>query len=170
MFYGIEVTALWWPLQYLDFVVLSHFATTLEVCLGSLSIWKTNLRPSFNFQTDVLRWCFNISTIFLLHDAIYFVKCTSPTFSKAPPQHDAATPVLHGWDGVHRLASIPLFPSNITIVFMAIMAFFVSSDQRTFLQKVRSLSQCAVTNRSLAFVWWFWSSGILPCWVAFQVM
>uniref|UniRef100_A0A4W5QI78 B-cell receptor CD22 n=1 Tax=Hucho hucho TaxID=62062 RepID=A0A4W5QI78_9TELE len=34
--------------------------------------------------------------IFLPHDAIYFVKCTSPSCSKAPPQHDAATPVLHG--------------------------------------------------------------------------
>ncbi|KAK6308172.1 hypothetical protein J4Q44_G00214430 [Coregonus suidteri] len=49
-----------------------------------------------------------IHIIFLPHDAIYFVKCTSPSCSKAPPQHDAATPVLHIWDGV-RLASIPLF-------------------------------------------------------------
>jgi hypothetical protein len=44
------------------------------------------------------------------HDAIYFVKCTIPSCRKAPPQHDAATPVLHGWDGVLRLASLPLFP------------------------------------------------------------
>ena len=36
---------------------------------------------------------------------------------------------------------------------------FVSSDQRTFLQNVRSLSPCAVANRSLAFLWRFWSSG-----------
>jgi hypothetical protein len=34
----------------------------LEVCLGSLSIWKSHLRPSFNILTDVLRCCFNIST------------------------------------------------------------------------------------------------------------
>ena len=38
-----------------------------------------------------------IHIIFLPHDAIYFVKCTSPSCSKAPPKHDAATPVLHGW-------------------------------------------------------------------------
>uniref|UniRef100_A0A8C7K3E3 Uncharacterized protein n=1 Tax=Oncorhynchus kisutch TaxID=8019 RepID=A0A8C7K3E3_ONCKI len=31
--------------------------------------------------------------------------------------------------------------------------------QRTFLQKVRSLSPCAVANRSLAFLLRFWSSG-----------
>uniref|UniRef100_A0A4W5N7A6 EF-hand domain-containing protein n=1 Tax=Hucho hucho TaxID=62062 RepID=A0A4W5N7A6_9TELE len=46
----------------LTLLSLSHFATTLEVCLGALSIWKTHLRPSFNFLTDVLRCCFNIST------------------------------------------------------------------------------------------------------------
>uniref|UniRef100_A0A8C8C0S7 Calcium homeostasis modulator 1b n=1 Tax=Oncorhynchus tshawytscha TaxID=74940 RepID=A0A8C8C0S7_ONCTS len=43
------------------------------------------------------------------HDAIHFVKYTSPSCSKAPPQHDAATRVLHCWDGVLRLASLPLF-------------------------------------------------------------
>uniref|UniRef100_A0A8C7M5G6 BTB/POZ domain-containing protein KCTD3 n=1 Tax=Oncorhynchus kisutch TaxID=8019 RepID=A0A8C7M5G6_ONCKI len=32
---------------------VSHFATTLEECLGSLSIGKTHLRPSFHFLTDV---------------------------------------------------------------------------------------------------------------------
>ena len=53
----------------------------------------------------------------------------------------------------------PLFPRNITMVTMANSSIFVSSDQRTFLQKVRSLSPCAVANRSLTFLWWFWSSG-----------
>ncbi|KAK6304586.1 hypothetical protein J4Q44_G00251720 [Coregonus suidteri] len=65
-----------------------------------------------------------IHIIFLPHDAIYFVKCTSPSSSKAPPQHDAATPVLHGWDGVLRLASIPFFPPNITMVIMAKQLYF----------------------------------------------
>lgn len=41
---------------------LCHFATTLEVCFGSLSIWKTHLRLSFNFLTDVYMCCFNICT------------------------------------------------------------------------------------------------------------
>ena len=100
----------------LTLLSLSHFATTLEVCLGSLSIWKTHLRPSFNFLTDVLMLLQYIHIIFLPHDAIYFVKCTSSSHSKAPPQHDAATPVLHGWDVVLQLASLPLFPPNITII------------------------------------------------------
>ena len=58
-----------------------------------------------------------IHIILLPHDAIYFVKCTSPSCSKAPPQHDAATPVLHGWDGVWLES--PLFRPNITMVIMA---------------------------------------------------
>ena len=58
------------------------------------------------------------------HDAIYFVKCTSPSCSKAPPQHDAATPVLHSWDGVLRLAILRLFPPNITMVIMAKQFYF----------------------------------------------
>ena len=62
-----------------------------------------------------------IHIIFLPHDAIYFVKCTSPSCSKAPPQHDAATPVLHGWDGVLRL---PLFPPNIMMLIMAKQFYF----------------------------------------------
>ena len=60
-----------------------------------------------------------IHRISLPDDAIYFVKCTSPSCSKAPPQHDAATPVLHIWDGVLQLASLPLFPPKITMVIMA---------------------------------------------------
>uniref|UniRef100_A0A4W5PI58 Uncharacterized protein n=1 Tax=Hucho hucho TaxID=62062 RepID=A0A4W5PI58_9TELE len=51
------------PCVSIDVVIFPlHFATTLEECLGSLSIWKTHLRPSFNFLTDVLRCCFIIST------------------------------------------------------------------------------------------------------------
>ena len=33
-------------------------------------------------------------------------------------------PVLHRWDGVFRLASLPLFPPNITMVIMAKQFFF----------------------------------------------
>uniref|UniRef100_A0A4W5NYC2 Electron transfer flavoprotein subunit alpha, mitochondrial n=1 Tax=Hucho hucho TaxID=62062 RepID=A0A4W5NYC2_9TELE len=42
----------------------------------------------------------------------------------APPQHDSTTPVLHGWDGGLRLASLPLFPANITMVIMAKQFYF----------------------------------------------
>ena len=108
----------------LTLLSLSHFATTLEVCLGSLSIWKTHLRPNFNFNGCLEMLLQYIHIIFLRHDAIYFVTCTSPSCSKATPQHDAATPMLHDWDGVLRLASFPLFPPNITMVIMVKQLYF----------------------------------------------
>ena len=83
--------------------------------------------------------------------SIDFVKCTSPSCSKAPPQHDAATPVLHGWECVLRLASIPLFPPNITMVIMA-KHFFVSSDQRT-------CPHVQLQTVVWLFLWRFLSSG-----------
>ena len=79
---------------------------------------------------------------------------------QSTPQHDADTPVLHGWDGVLQLASLPLFPPNIMMVIMAKQFYFCLIKPETFLQKVRSLSPCAVANRSLAFSWQFWSSGL----------
>ena len=71
------------------------------------------------------------------HDAIHFVKCTSPSCRKATPQHDADTPVLHGWDGVLRLGSLPLFPPNITMVIMAKMTivFLFHQTRGHFIKK-----------------------------------
>ena len=54
----------------------------------------------------------------------YFVKCTSPSCSVLLPQHDAATPVPHGWYGVLRLASLPLLPPNLMMVIMAKQFYF----------------------------------------------
>ena len=100
-----------------------------------------------------------IHIIFRPHDAIYFVKCTSPSCSKAPPQHDAATPVLHGWDGVLWLASLPLFPPIITMVIMAKQFYFCFIRPEDISPNSMILSPFAVANRSLAFLWRFWSSG-----------
>ena len=49
------------------------------------------------------------------HDAIYLVKCTSPSCSKAPPQHDASSRL--GW--FSSACKPPPFPPNITMVIMA---------------------------------------------------
>ena len=113
MFYMIEVRALWWPLQYLDFVVLKPFCHNFGSMLGVI----VHLEDPFATKLEMMLQYIHI--IFLPHDAIYFVKCTSPSCSKAPPKHDAATPMLHGWDGILWLASLTLFPPNITMVIMA---------------------------------------------------
>ena len=66
----------------------------------------------------------HIHIIVLSHDSIYFVKCTRPSCSKTPPQHDTATSMLHDWNGVLQLASLPFFPPNITMVIMAKQFYF----------------------------------------------
>ena len=88
-----------------------------------------HLEDPFATKLELPGWCLEmllqyIHIIFLPHDAIYFVKCTSTSCSKAPTQHDAATPVLHSWDGILWLASLPLFPPNITMVIMAKQLYF----------------------------------------------
>ena len=81
---------------------------TMEIKLTYCFVWKYVRR----IPTVVTY----IHIIFLPHDTIYFVECTNPSCSKAPQQHDAATPALHGWDGVH--------PANITMVIMAKQFYF----------------------------------------------
>ena len=80
-----------------------------------------------------------IHILFLPHEAIYCLKSTSPSFSKAPPQHDAATPVVHGWDGVLRLASLHLFSQKKNIVIMAIMVLFLFNQTRGHFSKKYNL-------------------------------
>ena len=70
-----------------------------------------------------------IHVIFLLHLAIYFLKCTSPSCIKASPQHDAANLLLHGWDGVLWLKGLPLFPPNITMDISPKSTIFVPNVQ-----------------------------------------
>ena len=93
-----------------------------------------------------------VQIIFHPHDAIYFVKCTSSSCSKAPPQHDAATPHASWLGWCSSACKPPSFSSKHNDGhYGQTSSIFVSLDQKTFLQKVRSLSPCAVGNRSLIF-------------------
>lgn len=84
--------------------------TSLAVCLGPLSIWKTHLYP--NFVVDVLMLLQYFYLMFFPHDA-------GPSCSKTSPHHDATTMVLHSWDDVPRHAIFLLFPPNVTVVLKA---------------------------------------------------
>ena len=65
------------------------------------------------------------------------MKYTSPSFRKTTLQHDTATPMPHGWDGV-------LWVTSLTLLLPCKMFIFVLSDHRTFLQ-------CSSANFRLAF-------------------
>ena len=79
---------------------------------------------------------FSLDTIFFPRDVIYFVKCTSPSFSKATPQHDASIHILHSWEGVetgkhHSDPDLTVFPG-----WGVAMAFFTSSLMTAHSQEV----------------------------------
>jgi hypothetical protein len=73
-------------------------------------------------------------------------------------------PVLHGWDGVLRLASLPPFPPNITMVIMAKKLYFcfirpedislkstISKEEPVASSLLRGLSGCV--NIGLVLMW-----------------
>lgn len=58
----------------------------------------------------------NIHIIVLVHSATNFMRYTSPSGSKTSPQHDAATPVPHGWGGVLWVPGLTLLPPYIMLI------------------------------------------------------
>ena len=80
---------------------------------------------------------------------------SAPVLPAAKHTHNMMRPppVLHGWDDVLLLASLPIFPPNITMVIMAKQFYFC------FIRPEDISPSCEVANHSLAFLWQFWSSG-----------
>ena len=73
-----------------------------------------------------------------------------------PISDQALTSWLMSWDVASKY---PLnFPSSWHHLFCEWHQYLLQQST-PFLQKVRSLSPCAVANRSLAFLWLFWNSG-----------
>jgi hypothetical protein len=96
-----------------------------------------------------------IHIIFLPHDAIYFVKSTSPSCRKAPSQHDAATAVLHGWDGVLWLARLPHFSSKHNNCHYGQTVLFLFHQTRGHFSKKHNLCHRAQLR---TVVWLFYVS------------
>jgi hypothetical protein len=104
---------LWWPLQYLDFVVLKSFCHNFgsmlmvigrPICDQALISWDVASIYPCNFPFS---WCHLFCEVHL------------SLLQQSTPTTWCCHPVLHGRDVVLRLASIPLFPPNITMVIMA---------------------------------------------------
>ena len=140
------------------------YSLILSVIVEVYLWWKLQASLSFlvgrtctigGWLNTFLHHCIHIT--FLPHDAIYFLKCTSPSCSKAHPQHDAATPVLHGWNGVLRLANLPLFPPNLTMVIMAKQFYFCFIRPED------------ISPKSTIFVpMWYTSNWLKLCELAYQ--
>ncbi len=88
----------------------------LAVCLGSLSCWKVNLRPSLRSWALWRRFSSRISLY--LAAFIFPSIATSrpvPAAEKTPPQHDAATTMLHCWDCIGQVMSSAWFSPHIPL-------------------------------------------------------
>lgn len=73
--------------------------------------------PSCHLLSDVLRRCCKkISSCSLLTVTSILLSVQVPACDKPPPQHDAASTVLHSWDGVVRLARFLLFAPDVRMV------------------------------------------------------
>ena len=154
----------------LTLLSLSHFATTLEVCLGSLYICK---RPICDQALTSWLMSWDVASIyphtFASSWCHLFCEVQQSLLQQSTPTTWCCHPVLHGWDGVLQLASLPLFHPNIMMVIMAkqfYFCFFRPEDISPKSTIVRSLFPCAVANCSLAVL----EQWLLPCWAAFQVM
>ena len=75
-----------------EMLSLSHFVTNLEVCLGSVSIWKSHLHPSFNF------WCLSEVHQSLLQQNTFTSWCCHPRASElgwCPQKNKGLWPCVH---------------------------------------------------------------------------
>lgn len=83
---------------------------------------------SFELNARIMREfvCLNflvdIRSCFFLHDAMYFVKDSSP------PQHVAVSPLLHSWDGI---LSLTRFPQNVIMDIKAKKFYYSLSGHVT---------------------------------------
>ncbi len=93
----------------------SHSFVILAVCLGSLSCWKVNLRPSL--RSWALWWRFSSRISLYLAAFIFPSIATSRPVPAAekPPQHDAATTTLHCWDCIGQAMSSAWFSPHIPL-------------------------------------------------------
>ncbi|MEQ2165193.1 hypothetical protein GOODEAATRI_014377 [Goodea atripinnis] len=85
--------------------------------------------------------------MFFSHDVIYFVNCTTPSFSKTPPQHNASTTVLHSWDVIQHFN----FRVHLQTPFWD-NCFFLHVDKRLVSHRKMTLFPDTIFTRSYAFL------------------
>ncbi len=91
----------------------SHSFVILAVCLGSLSCWRVNLQPSLRSWAQV--FVQDISVLGRIHLSLDCNQSSCPCSWKTPPQHDAATTMLHCWDCIGQVMSGAWFSPHIPL-------------------------------------------------------
>ncbi len=93
----------------------SHSFVILAVCLGSLSCWKVNLRPGLRSWALWRRFRPGYPVLGRIHLSLDYNQSSCPCSWKTPPQHDAATTMLHCWDCIGQVMSIAWFSPHIPL-------------------------------------------------------
>ena len=78
---------------------LNPSCVVLAVCLGSLSCWKVNLRPSLRSWALWTKFSLRISLLCSGQLSLTPDQSPCPCRWNTLPQHDAATTMLHRWCG-----------------------------------------------------------------------
>ncbi len=102
-----------------------------SLCLGSLSCWKVNLRPSLRYWALWRRFSSRISLY--LAAFIFPSIATSrpvPAAEKHPHSMMLPTTMLHCWDCIGQVMSSAWFSPHIPLRIKAKSSILVSSDQR----------------------------------------
>ena len=81
-----------------------------------------------------------------IHFTLYLYKPSGTCCREASPQHEAATTMLHGRDGVFVEMCSIWCPPNIASSLIAKKLHLVSSDQRTFFQLTVAFPTCLWMN------------------------
>lgn len=117
-------------------VGFSHFLTTSEVCLGSLSCWNTPIAPKTQSFSDDFGFSWRISEIILrLRCSICFLLSSRSTGSKTTPQHHTIILLLlDSRDGVLCVKGLTFSPPHMLLLIVAKQ--LISSDHRTFLSSI----------------------------------
>ncbi len=108
----------------------SHYFVILAVCLGSLSCWKVNLRPSLRSWALWRRFRPGYPCTWPHSSFPRLQQSSCPCSWKTPPQHDAATTMLHCWDCIGQVMSSAWFLHTYRFELRQKSSILVSSDQR----------------------------------------
>ncbi len=94
----------------------SHSFVILAVCLGSLSCWKVNLPTRFEVLSTLEKvFVQDIPVLGRIHLSLDCNQSSCPCSWKTPPQHDAATTMLHCWDCIVQVMSSAWFSPHIPL-------------------------------------------------------
>ncbi len=121
-----------WAIQELVTELLwSHSFVILAVCLGSLSCWKINLRPRSEVLSTLEKvFVQDIPVLGRIHLSLDCNQSSCPCSWKTPPQHDAATTMLHCWDCIGQVMSSAWLFHTYRLELRPKSSILVSSDQR----------------------------------------